>query len=358
MLLFKKRWMDSLRLCYVMLFSVMAFFGMYFQCVHMLIPHSTGEATVAGYSFPYTWELTTANKHFFMGTIGFYINFTTLYLIIALGVVFFAFSIIGLLVFLFRNEKWMKSFLAGSKDFMGKMVNSIAGFFKSIDSSAFIALPVCIAYILILPKTASLVTMGFIERYFFPGMTVFLIFYASIIIKALLFSDKHGVKRIVITVFFVALIVYLDFRSNVFTNDFKFKDAGDKELSQELKGRDVYIVIDNTARDMTWISSIVKDSDNVFIDLTGEIESGEHEIPELPENCLVLLNSRGFLMEDEYGNPITEYDITTYVSKPHIIMTTRQFIDELGEVNGCSYNMIGEYNSFIGDLRLYERNEK
>ncbi len=358
MLLIKKRWMDSLRLCYVMLYSVMAFFAMYFQCVHMLIPHSTGEATVAGYSFPYTWELATANMHFFMGTVGFYINFTTIYLLIALGVIFFATAFIGLICFLFRNEKWMKTLVGKVKSFIKKLHGSSTKLFASMDSSAYIALPVSIAYILILPKSASLVTMGFVERYFFPGMTIFQIFYISVVAKGVLSARFAGAKNIVIISILVLLIGYLDFRSNVFTDSFKFYGAGDKELAEELKGRDVYIVVDNTARDMTWISSILKDSNNVYIELTGELDSGSHDIPDLPDDCLVLLNSRGFLQEDEFGEPILEYDITTYVSKPHLIKTTRQFIDDLGAKNGCSYSLIGEYDSFIGILNLYERNEK
>ncbi len=354
MLLIKKRWMDSLRLCYVMLYSVMAFFSLYFQSVHMLIPHSTGEASVAGYSFPYSWELATANMHFFMGTVGFYINFTTIYLLIALGVIFFAIAFIGLFFFLFRNENWMKSFITKVKSLINGVYKSLKFLFGSIDFSAYIALPVCIAYILILPKSASLVTMGYIERYFFPGMTVFLIFYISVVAKGLL-SFKHvGTKKIIILSILVLLITYLDFRTNVFTDSFKFYGKGDKELSEELKGRDVYIVVDNSARDMTWISSVVKDADNVYIDITSEINLGNHSIPNLPENCLVLLNSRGFLMEDEYGNPVTVYDVTTNINRPHLLKTTRLFVEELGAKNGSSYELIGEYDSFIGVLKLYE----
>ena len=357
MLLIKKRWMDSIRLCYVMLYSVMAYFGLYFQAVHMLLPYSVGDAKVATYSFPYTWELATANMHFFMGTVGFYINITKLYLLIAAGILFFVIAFMGLLVFLFRNEQWMKSLMNNLRSFFVKVGKSISGFFRTIDSSAFIALPVCIAYIMILPKSASLVSMGFVERYFFPGMAIFLIFYASVVSKALFFTRTSSKHRFVMTVVFVLIIGYLDFRSNYFTNDFKFLDSGDNELAEELKGRDVYIVVDNIARDMTWLSSILRDADNIYIDHTVKIESEEYDIPELPEDCLVLLNSRGFLMEDENGNPITEYEVTTNVTKPHLLKTTRQFTDEIGDKNGCSYIIIGEYDSFIGDLRLYERRE-
>ena len=356
MLLFKKRWLDSFRLCYIMLYSVMAFFAMYFQSVHMLIPHSTGEATIAGYSFPYSWELATANMHFFMGTLGFYIRFTVLYLIIAAGILFFAAAFIGLIVFLFRNESWMKSLIIKVRSFMERSYKTVVSFSKTIDPSALIAIPVSVAYLLILPKSASLVTMGFIERYFFPGMTVFLIFYISIVIKAVLSLGCKGKKHYVITTLLVLIIMFLNLRSNSLTDGFKFYNAGEKELAEELKGRDVFIVVDNLARDMTWISSVVSEADTVYIDLTGDINQGEYVFPELPEDCLVLLNSRGFLQEDENGNAITEYEITDNVNRPHLMKTTREFAAEIGEKNGRSYYLYDEYKCFIGDLRLYKCN--
>jgi hypothetical protein len=59
-------------------------------------------------------------------------------------------------------------------------------------------------------------------------------------------------------------------------------------------------------------------------------------------------------MEDEYGNPVTVYDVTTNINRPHLLKTTRLFVEELGAKNGSSYELIGEYDSFIGVLKLYE----
>ncbi len=356
MLLLKKRWMDALRLCYVMLFSVMAFFGMYFQCVHVLLPHSTGEAAIS-YAFPYTWELATANMHFFMGTIGYYINFSVLLFLTVGGVVVFGAAFLGLIIFLFRNEKWMKSMLEKIRSFFKKLFDSAVRLLRSIDYCAYIALPVSILYMLILPKSASLVTMGYIERYFFPGMTIFLAFYISLVVKAVMSIKPSGVRNKLLIAFLGILIVLLDLRSNYYTNSFKFDDESEKELSAELSGRNVYVVFDNAARDMTWMSSILKDSNMVYIELTEFLNDEDTVFPELPDDCLVLVNTRGFLQEDEFGNPITEYDVLSMnLSKPHISISASQFIDELNDSTGRSYVYCDEYKCFIGDVRLYKCN--
>ena len=238
-----------------------------------------------------------------------------------------------------------------------KLFDSAASLLCSVDSSAYIALPVSIIYMLILPKSASLVTMGYVERYFFPGMTVFLVFYITLVIKAVLSVKPSGRKNVLFIAFISILIVFLDCRSNCYTDSFKFDDFREKELTAELSGHDVYVVFDNAARDMTWMSNILRNSDNVYIELTELLDAEDIVIPDLPEDCIVLVNTRGFLQEDEYGNPITDYDVISMnLSKPHIAISTSKFIDELNESSGRTYSYCDEYKTFIGDLRLYKCN--
>jgi apolipoprotein N-acyltransferase len=292
-----------------------------------------------------------------MGTVGYFIDFSVISLMITCGIVVFGVVILSLIIFLFRNEKWMKSLLGAVKTFFRKLFDSSVRLLHSIDACAYVALPVSILYMLILPKSASLVTMGYIERYFFPGMTIFLVFYIALVVKAVSSINTSSRMNKLLIVFIVGVIVFLNYRSNFYTDIFKFDNFREKEMSAELSGRDVYVVMDNAARDMTWLSSILKDSNMVYVELTEFLNDEDTTFPDLPEDCLVLVNTRGFLQEDEFGNPLAEYDaLSMNLSKPHITISTSQFIDELNEKTGRSYTCCDEYRCFIGDVRLYKCN--
>lgn len=353
LLLIKRRFTDSFRLCYVMLFSVMAFFAMYFQCVHMLLPFSTGEASVGGYSFPYWWELATANMHFFMGTIGFYINFSVPLLLTVFGIVIFGGCITALIIFLFRNEKWMKNLLTKSRKGLGTVFHSFLDLLRCMDSTIYIALLVSVIYIFILPMSASLVSMGFVERYFAPGMTIFIIMIVSVLAKILVKTQGSAKRRVIKSVLLVALMVFLNIRSNLLTEGFKFTDSKEQMLRGYLNGSDVYVVTDNIARDMTWMSSVLYMSDDVYIDNTSYIENEGFADPAIPDDCYIILNSRGFLDDNDVN---AKEVVTITLAHPHLMKTSEEFMNMIGETYSGSFEYVDEYDTFIGDLKLYHYN--
>ena len=247
-ILLKKRLRDSLRLCYVMLLSVIAVFVIYPRSLSLMLPASTGDVTsVTGYyNHPYSFDLSVANKRFFMGTIGFYIDFNIPALISFVGTIAFISCIIILLVFLFRNEKWMISLRSKTRNRITGLFRLIGHFFRKLDISMIVAVLSCVFFLVIIPLSASLTNMGYTERYFFSAMSLFVVFYISFLGRIILeLTESLNKKKIAIPILIsiIVLTVISCFRSHTLTDMFRFAEMHESDLKNNLNGEDCYVLV-------------------------------------------------------------------------------------------------------------------
>lgn len=363
-LLFKKRFKDAFLLCCAMLLSVGLFFVIFPDALSLLLPFVSGNATtsVTGYySYPYYFDLGVANVHFFKGTLGFFISFTIFDIITILGLVVLGSILIALIVFLFRNEIWMKNAISKTKHYSGIAITYLTGFCKRYDPSILIALLSSIFYLLVIPYSAMLTNMGFTERYFFAAMSVFILFSASIeagLLKCIYESKK--IKTIISRIVVVSLIcifIFLDHSTHSLMGDFQFRNMSEEQLLSDLSGRDVYIIIHHP-RDEVWLSTVLYKSDNVYVDLQNKFAEDDFSIPELTKDCLLLIVDDGLLSEEQKNELLNSDSIQLdSLYTPDLMKTLDDIVGDVEMRTGYSYESIGSYKLFIGKTILYECKE-
>lgn len=357
-ILCKKRLRDAFRLCYIMLFSVIVFFLSYTPALAMIMPYSSGETSSTGYyHYPYRFDLTIANVRFFQGTIGWFIPFNIAGLMYFFGIVVFCVIVIALVVFLFRNEQWMKKACLKSKKIANNATVSVLGFCKEFSISILVALLSAIFYLLVIPYSATLVNMGFSERYFFPAMSLFIVVYISIVGKIFLTIIKRIGKMVIkslVIVLAVTLLVFLNIRSNMLTDIYKFENWGDRELKNYLSGKDVYIVIGNV-RDMIYLSPLLYESDNVFVDFQSSYDEEDVAVPDLGPDCLLLIIEDGFITEEQKSELANSEEMTLIgMVKPGALKTVGDVIGKIEDHTGYTYTQTDRFNNFLGYVSLYE----
>lgn len=359
----KKRFFDGVKFGFTMLISVVAFFVIYRPALKMLFPYFTQETSVGGsngYAASYKWNISAANMHFFQGTIGFFVDFCIPLFLAIFGVICFIAITLGLIVFLFRNEKWFKKSVVVFKTASVSFGHILFSFFKKNGIILWIPAVASIAYFFIIPHSVSLSSMGYIERYLFAAMSLFLITYLSIIGSAFLSIICSKLKRIIkysiACILFIGMLV-LSVRSNLFIDEFKFTGMGEDELTELLDGKQCYVMI-HAVRDMVWLSPVLSNTEDVYIDMALYIPLEEHTIPDLDSNSLILLNLTDFLTEEQKVSYEESGDIELVgMNRPSVYMTADDYIDMVEEHNGLSYSSVNEFSTFIGDLRLYKVSE-
>ena len=358
LLLFKKRFWDALRVCYIMLFSVMAFFAIWTPSLDMLMPYTAPGGNVTGYySYPYSWDLAVANMHFFYSSIGFFINFTVPDIIEFLGTLAFIAVIIGLIVFLFRNEQWMKKTVSSCASSAKSFKTFISSVVTKIDSSAIALLVSVLCYLLVIPYSASLTDMGYVERYFFPTMTVFIAVFISCIsffVKFVVTRLKNKYYRRVVPSVIVLLFFALSLRSNFLTSDFLFMGMGENDLHNDLIGKNCY-VYSFDVRDLIWLSPILMDSNDVYVDCSKQKTNEDMVFPVLDSGDIFIINSASLLSDEqkEQMNAGGDFEVNGGFL-PEVLMTKDELKEEFERQTGCDCIYIDEFNTFIGTLTLYE----
>lgn len=362
-LLFKKRFKSFISVCTLMLLSVGVFFAIDPHIQDMMRPFFSSEASdatnaVTGYyGFPYHFDLGVANAHFFYDTVGFCINFNVPDLIGFIGGVVFVVIIILLIVFLFRNEGFMKKIVSVFLKFVKWLKNAVVSLCKSMDPMIFVAFLASIFYLLIVPISASLTNMGFTDRYFFCGMSLFLVFYGSIIAKIIeTFICSKVSKKVIIPVSVVvfAVLVFMLLRTHFYINAFRFKDMGDHRLESMLEGKDCYVVV-SSDRDMTWLCPALSGANNVYMVVHDDVTDDDYEYPALDKDCVVLILRTGLMTDEQKSQLENDEAVGLYgLHVPNINKSFEEIMSDLEEQTGNSYQKVDEYFTFIGALELYE----
>lgn len=360
-LLIKKRFKNMFLLGFVMLLSVALFFVSCPTAFRLIFPFvSSSETAVSAvtgyYDFPYSFDLGAANARFFTGCVGFFMNITVLNIIWVLGCILFFAIIAFLICFLFRNEKWMKTILCTLLSLLKRICKSLREFLSGFDSSVFIALLSSVMYLFIIPVSATFVNMGYTERYLFCAMSFFIIVFSCASGKLILFLlEKINIKVLSygLIIIIVSLLVFMNIRSNSYTDDFKFDFMRERELKDQLEGRDVYAII-YSERDMVWLSTVLNSSNRIFIALQEDVTKEDYVYPDFDDDTLVLIVKTGLLTDEQVKELESDGDITlTRLAIPNISKTLDQIIDEIDECSGGSYKEIDEYLNFLGHVGLY-----
>ena len=361
-LLFGKRFKDFLILCLVMLLSVVLFFAVCPTAFRLIFPFVSSSGTAVSavtgyYDFPYYFDLGAANSRFFTGCVGFSLNITVLNIVWFLGCIVFAAIIVFLIWFLFRNEKWMKALSGKVLSFINKSLTILKEFFSGFHPSVFIALLASIMYLFIIPVSATFVNMGFTERYLFNAMAFFIIVFSCFAGKLILFIYEKINRRafsIVLTLVFICLLVFMNYRSNMYTDDFKFDYMRDNELKNQLKDRDVFVIV-YSERDMVWLSTVLNSCNNVFVALQDDVLKEDYIYPEFDEDTCVLIVKTGLLTDEQVEELESDGDfVLNTLSIPNISKTLEQIISEIEVSSGNSYEEEDEFLNFLGHVSLYE----
>ena len=362
-ILFRKRIRDSFRLCYVMLLSVVLVFVIYPRALSLLLPASTGDVTsVTGYyNYPYRFDLSVANIRFFLGTIGFYINFNVPGIIAFLGAVIFICIIVSLVVFLFRNEKWMISLVKNTRSLISRLIGWTKVVLGKLDITMIVALFSCVFYLLIIPISASLTNMGLTERYFFSAMSLFIVFYISLIGRIIIeVSESIQNTKISITVIslFILLTVVSCVRSHTLTDLFKFNDMHETELKSRLADESCYVLI-HAPRDLVWLSTVLYDADTVFVETQHDLSAADYSVPEITSDFKLLIVEEGLLTSEQKEELINSDEfLLNGLNRPDLLKTTDDVVNEIAYETGYSYEFVYDYPLFIGMTGLYENNRK
>lgn len=360
LLLIKKRVKAFFGFGFTMLGSVMLFFVIYPSALKRLLPYSSGgnaTTSATGYfSYPYHMNLTVANLRFFLGSIGWFINFNVSDLMLFCGAIVLISIIIMLILFLFRNENWMKDFISKCKSLILIIYSALKKYIFLFDSSVWIALLSTVAYLLVIPYSASLVNMGNTERYFFPAMTLFIIVYICFVglaIKSLICSKHKMVYKVLITtVVFVALLFLVN-RSNLLTNDFKFRYSNEHTLIREAEESDCYVV-GCFKRDLTWLSADLNNSKNIFFSYQNDFSEDGFTVPDLKSGSLVLVVESGLMTNEQKEDLISEASFSVDgFYKPEAFLTLDDIILKIQNDTGYSCVRIDECPTHIGMVGVY-----
>ena len=359
LLLLKRRYVDWFRLCYVMLISVLFFFAVYSPALNMILPFTGGDAA-GGYSYPYSWDLAVANRHFFTDTLGFYINFRVASLIMFLGSLIFLCIIVGLMYFLFRKESWMDNLLGLLRNKMRDCSKSFMCFAKKIDITFIVALLTIGLDILIIPYSSSLCNMGYIERYFFPVLCLFIVLYASVIgmlIKEIIISKANSFLKLSCVMLILVLLLVQRNYSKIYTDRFMFLTMNENELIDNVSNKDCYVYT-SSLRDLVWLSTVLNESNNAFVDFKGEFSCDAVVFPEDQCEGVLLIVDNGFMTEEQKQ----EYEETDSfelndIMRPQVMMTMQDYINNIEEKTSCRFQLINEYKTYIGDIKLYKMTE-
>ncbi len=356
-LLLKKQLKTGAAVGSVMLCTELVYLLIYQPARKVFLPFTGRRRSVTGgINFPYSMDLSVANIRFFNGSVGFYIPFSYGNVMYFLGAVAFAAITVFLIFFLFRNENWMKKAKVILLSACKKIAYKALAFFKSFDMTIYVAMLSAICYLLIIPISANIINMGFVERYFFPAMTVFSIAFISIISKIIIYCIESNFKKsisIFLTVAVSLVLVLLSIRSNMYVTLFRFRDMHESELRNEVSGKDCYVIV-STLSDLLWLSPIINESNNVYVDLQKSFDGEMLSVPSLDDDDVLLFVRTGLISDEDKEALMADpenYEI--YIASYGNSKCPSDILQIIEDESGVSFSDAADYSSFIGDIGIY-----
>ena len=145
-------------------------------------------------------------------------------------------------------------------------------------------------------------------------------------------------------------------RSHAFSWQFEFRYMGEKALYNQLSGKDCFMIT-CSPRDLIWLSTVLYDSDDIYISMPKTLERQEVLVPKLDSDCLLLVATNVFLDEnqaEDYQNTGT-FELTDMNYRPQIMMTVDDYVEAVNRLNRCNYEPVDEFATFVSVYRLYRQ---
>lgn len=354
-MLCKKEYDRFFRICYTELGSVLFYFNVYPYSLGRILPFVTGDDSMSAQSFPYFWELAVANKHFFQGTLGFWLDINIFDVVTFLFYFVVASILVFLVCFLFRKSEKFSGYLLAAKTKIKTLALLLKNFFDSFDASTYAALISTTIYMIVIPMTASLVNMGYVERYFFPAIVVFAIGIYSIFVAAIRKIHVKGrMFTMIIQICACLLMGIMLYRTDEFTSVFRFDLTEDSELHDAVAGKDCF-VITRQPSNLVWLSCELMDCSNVYVELTNDLLKEKSSCPEMETGCYILINGQGFLSEDNAAQNDDDQSVGVIdYTFPSAEYTVDEYIIHLESVYNRRIIPVDTFKTNLMELYLYE----
>lgn len=353
-LLFGKKFRDLISFSLVMLSSVLVYYLVYpYGLNHVFSIMSGDDFFESGFRFSYYLQLGMANRHFFKDTVGFYID-TDIYgvMTVVLGFLLIV-IIIGMIAFLFRENKTVKKGIDGFKKYGKRFCASLGTFLKKANKLFYVLLFTSIAFIYIVPASSNLVNLSFIDKYFFVPQTLFIIclIYISFSAFKYILANKKTVVKSVTGIALIAIYLFMVINTHMFTDLFRFNFWDSKDIYELTENRDVFLTT-YLPRDLTWLSACLYGADDMFIEMTKVSAVEGYEFPELEDGTIVLISRVGFLEQSQEGDS-SEMAVNGF-RRQVIMITAEEYAEQIKESGDYDMQYLCTYNTFIGAIDAYE----
>ncbi len=341
-LLFEKRILESIKRGLAVLASLLTFVAIYpfkYERVGSWMEVENNN----GYS--YWTKLIYSNMHMFGESLGFYIPFTYVHILIWFGIAFLIFSVLFAVCFICRNEAWYKSLRSRFLNHLDAFKKYVSCVFKNICPENFIMFLTALAYMLTINAITPVNTQYYVTRYFMPGMFPLILCFVSFI-NSCWFSAKEKRRNKVCSIALGLLVVLLLNQNLIYHNPFYFNKPydNDENLHELTAGENVMIF---GFRKNSLYSLIVplRDVSSFYYGLyTDDIES----LTEFPDDSFYIMIDRNCFAGEDSRSPL--------IDGLGLEGTTDEFASTITSTipYECSAQRVMDFYSFAGDYAVYE----
>ena len=125
-------------------------------------------------------------------------------------------------------------------------------------------------------------------------------------------------------------------------------------MKKELMDKNCYVII-SSWRDLVWLTPVLNESNNIFVDYQDTYNSEEYIVPKLDPEDVILFVRCDLLTDEEKERLLTDKDAYDLVIANYgTDKTATEIIDHIERDTCNTYICTNEYMTFIGDIGLYK----
>ena len=341
-LLFNKRFFESIKRGMVVLASLLTFVVAY-PFKYDRVGSWMDVENNNGFSF---WtKLIYSNMHMFGESLGFYIPFTYVHILIWFGILFMLFAVIFAFCFICRKETWYKTFKVKTLrkvDEFRKYCSCLLGKLLPINLILFLT---ALAYMFTVNAITPVNTQYYVTRYFMIGMFPLIICFVSLVNSA--WCSVTSKKKSAACIISISLLAILLLNQNlVFHNPFYFNKPydNDENLHELTIDEDVMIIGDRKSSLYCLIVPL-RDAASFYYGLyTDDLET----LTEFPNDSFYLMIDRDCFEGENSRSPLINGlglsgTADDYASR---IMMNVPY--------DCSAERVMDFYSFSGDYAVFK----
>ena len=300
-LLLRKEWKSVLTYAVPTLLGVILYFVIYPYSIKKMIMGTT--MYEGGLHYKYSWNLRTTLNLILEETLGFHWYIDKLVMLWALFAVVLGAILWGMLFFVFRKDEWYKRFIRKINDKVKQFATLTYYTVRSQKSLVWIVLCLTvIGYWLIASKICYVEIMSdFSDRYFFNGMTVFVVLFVCLIygIFSTMFRKKIVFMYLGIAVILIVSLVFQNY-SKIPRYLFKTGDIPLKDVIDMVDSQNVILVWENPAQ-LEYYSLLFMEADKVLCICTSrddtDIRGLMSELPD-DEEAYLFFEKNAYVPDD------------------------------------------------------------